>query len=701
MAMKLVLFAVLVGCASAAVAVKGKGDNPVKKIVTLLTELKEKVESDGKSEQKDYDKYACWCENTAKRKAGDIVQAKADLRALGQSILKLKGKVAVRTAEIAELKADMKENMESQADATAVRSKENADYMAETTEMKQALAALQDAVKVLGDATGKTTLLQSSASARERVSAGLTKAILALPSTANLKQSQIALLSEFASSGASSRYAPQSASIQGILTDMYTTFSTNVEQKTRDEASKNRAYEDFMATKQQEYLDMEATKAKKAEELAQAEMDLAETTATYDDTEAQMNADIEFFDVTKKGCQDKSAEWNARKSAREEELDGIKEALKLLTSDEARELFASAIKPGMEVTFLQVSKSTNATPQQRAYEELKKQASKTHSLRLASLAALVQTSKAGHFDEVMKAIDEVMQTLKDEGQSDIEKRDTCKEEYQSIASKSADLQWKIKNNKAMIDKLEKKIALRKEEKAKTIEQIEDVSKQIADMEDQRKAENEEFLNAKAEDEAAIELLGKTKDVLEKFHKKKGAALLQGPDFEVSEDQAPDATFSSSSSRKNESKGIVSLISMIIEDLVAEVANGKKAEAEMQMDFMEALKAAKTLKKELIDKKDELSDIIAKRNVEKTEEEDDKTKNEGDLKDEVDYKNEITPDCDWILGAFEARADARAKEMQGLTTAKEFLAGAKGASLVSTGKFDDNALSQTGFLGLAQ
>jgi hypothetical protein len=412
--MKALLAVLLLGLASAT-------SSPVEKVVELLTDLKGRIVADGEIEQKAYDKYACWCENTAKRKADNIVEAKADLRALGQSILKLKGLVATRNAEIAELKADIKENQEAQDDATAVRNKENADYMAETTEMKQALAALQDAVKVLGDATGKVTLLQSSANARARVSAGLTKAIEALPSTATLKQEQIALLSEFATSGASSKYAPQSASIQGILTDMYTTFSANVEQETRTEASKNRAFEDFIATKQQEMLDLEATKAKKEAELAEAETDLAETTATYDDTEAQMKADIDFFDKTKKNCQDKSDEWKTRTEMRDEELAGITEALKLLTSDEARELFASAIKPGMETSFMQVSSSANKTPVQLAYEEIKKQASRTHSLRLASLAALVQTSKAGHFDEVMKAIDEVMQTLKDEGQADIER----------------------------------------------------------------------------------------------------------------------------------------------------------------------------------------------------------------------------------------------------------------------------------------
>merc|ERR1719160_221251 len=88
--------------------------SPLEKVVELLTDLKTRIVTDGEIEQKAYDKYACWCENTSKRKADAIVQAKADLRALGQEILKLKGVVAVRTAEIAELKAEMKANMKSQ-----------------------------------------------------------------------------------------------------------------------------------------------------------------------------------------------------------------------------------------------------------------------------------------------------------------------------------------------------------------------------------------------------------------------------------------------------------------------------------------------------------------------------------------------------------------------------------------------------------
>merc|ERR1712228_959934 len=87
-------------------------------------------------------------------------------------------------------------------------------------------------------------------------------------------------------------------------------------------------------------------------------------------------------------------------------------------------------------SFLQLSSqnlaSSENSVQMRAYNALKQQASKFHSMRLAQLAATVRLAKVGHFDAVIKAIDQMMQTLRDEGASDIAARDECKKEYQDI-----------------------------------------------------------------------------------------------------------------------------------------------------------------------------------------------------------------------------------------------------------------------------
>jgi len=49
-------------------------------------------------------------------------------------------------------------------------------------------------------------------------------------------------------------------------------------------------------------------------------------------------------------------------------------------------------------------------------------------------------------------------------------------------------------------------------------------------------------------------------------------------------------------------------------------------------------------------------------------------NSKDLKDEQDYKAKIKPDCDFIVNNWTSRFNQRKTEMDGLTTAKEFLAG---------------------------
>ncbi len=69
-------------------------------------------------------------------------------------------------------------------------------------------------------------------------------------------------------------------------------------------------------------------------------------------------------------------------------------------------------------------------------------------------------------------------------------------------------------------------------------------------------------------------------------------------------------------------------------------------------------------------------------------------------DELEYEATIKPDCDWIIGSFKERETARAAEMNGLLTAKEYLAGAKVPSLLQKSKFnDDDALSSIEFMAM--
>ena len=87
--MQVVFFAQLLLVTGLQVAVQTR--SPVEKVVELIQELKAKIDVDGANEQKIYDKFACWCETTTKRKADNIDAGKATIGTTTTSILELKG----------------------------------------------------------------------------------------------------------------------------------------------------------------------------------------------------------------------------------------------------------------------------------------------------------------------------------------------------------------------------------------------------------------------------------------------------------------------------------------------------------------------------------------------------------------------------------------------------------------------------------
>jgi len=697
------------------VAVAGATQGPVTKVVELIEELKAKIEADGKMEQTIYDKYACWCETTSARKANDIHTAMSDIKSLSTKILELKGLVATRTSEIAQDSLEINDNQQAQDEATGIRQKENAAYMGEKTEMETTLNALQRGIEVMSGAGTKTALLQTSPMDEMtllNVAVGVHQAIKMLPNDHVISSKQLALVSNFAKDPAefydqkaekAASYNPASATIMGILKDMYDTFSMNLEKATEVEAVAQKNYESLIGVKENEMATLVDARKKKEGEKADAEKELADTSQTLDDTTKQMKADTIFFDETKAACQAKADEWAERVRARTEEMAGINKALEILTSDDAKALFNKSIKPGKE-TFLQID--SESQPQAKAYKTLKEHATKAKSLRLAAIAATLRTG--GHFDAVIAEIDKMMATLKEEEKGDIEQRDWCKEETFKNEQEASRYEYKIERTDAKIMKLTSKLEELEGTLQATVASILETKDDIKAMEDARKEQHAAFESAKSDDEGAVKLLAAAIESMSAFYKNnkidqgeiQGAAqaLVQEPVFEVSADQAPDASFSSAGKSGGESKGIVSIMTMIKEDLEDEISNGVKSEGETQAKFEEQLGEANTLLDELRAKKTNLEQAISDTNTEIDENEVKKEDLQGLLKEEKDYLASIKPDCDWILNSFTERRTKRAAEMEGLLQAKGMLAGASPAMMQSGTEFDDNEFASMKFSG---
>lgn len=675
----------LVACLAFGRVMAAEKDSPVTRIVGLIKELKAKIHADGKAEQLVYDKYACWCETMTKKKADDIHTAMSDIKDLGVKILAFKSKVQSLSNDIAGLSTKMSENQAAQDSATAIKQKNSADYNALKAFSEETLAALQGAITVLSGAGTKTGLLQAQPQiSREAALVQLHRAatvIQSKPIDRLLTPKQLKLIRTFAKDPAefydqkaqkAASYNPASATIMGIIKDMYDTFSADLEMATETEAIQFKNFETLIGVKENEMANMASEKAKKEEQKAAAEKDQAETSEQYDDTTQQMKEDTAFFDEAKQSCNAKADEWSERVRARTEELAGVDKALEILTADDAKALFNKAIKPGFETSFLQVNQVTEDTPRMKAYNVLKAGAMASGSLRLMSMAAAMKSK--GMFDGVVKALDSMIVNIEKESKDDEEEKDWCKEEVHKNEQEAARYEYKKEKSEAKLGRLNAKLDELKATLLSTITEIKETEDNLQQLQDQRAADHAAYEVAKSDDESALKVMSSAIDALSSFYKNNKASLLQKePVFDRGE-MAPDATFSSAGKSSGEAGGILSIMGMLKEDLEDEITNGVKNEKENMMYHLQTVKQIKALLKDLYAKKTNLQMAIVDTQKAIDDEEDVHEDLSESLAAEYEYLYKIKPKCDFVVTGFNEREAKRQKEVSSLIESKELLNG---------------------------
>ena len=342
-------------CLAAGLQLAVTTGSPVEKVVELIKELKGKIETDAANEQKVYDKFACWCEETTSRKATAIIDEKQLIGTTTTKILTRKGKIATLASEVADCEAHIAKNDESMKEETGIRTKENGEYQAEKDYMETTLSALHHAIEVLsGAGTGgdKGLFLM-------KVASQVRSAILDAPQIEALPESKTKVLKQFLEepvaflqqepedyydqkAQAKASYSPASATIMGILKDMYDTFAADLEKSNTDESALQKAFEDHIATKEKANKDMKREILGKEEQSAQKSTELSEAEATLSATTEQRSSDEQIFESTRDSCKAKSDEWDERVRLRTEQLVGINQALEILTDDSARDFLISA-----------------------------------------------------------------------------------------------------------------------------------------------------------------------------------------------------------------------------------------------------------------------------------------------------------------------------------------------------------------------
>jgi len=131
-------------------------ETPIRKVITLLEEMKSTVEKDANEDLTAYDKYMCWCETNKKEKTAAIEAAEQRIADLTTFLEEAAAEEAELKTEIGGLESDIAADTDALKEATAVRAKELQTFQDTEADMKETLQLLSEAIAVLS----KVQLLQ-------------------------------------------------------------------------------------------------------------------------------------------------------------------------------------------------------------------------------------------------------------------------------------------------------------------------------------------------------------------------------------------------------------------------------------------------------------------------------------------------------------------------------------------------------------
>jgi len=693
--------------------------NPVKKVVTLLEDMKAQVEKESEADQAATEKYNCWCETNSKGKTEAVEAAIKKVAELESFIEQAAGTIGQLKTEISTLESDIAAGQDSLDKATALKEEETAEFLASEKDAKETIEAVSMALEVLAKvqllqkqgksakAEAKPLLLQlkgvikglharggdkfrsvmqrdlwdamssiDSGLASQDQSGFMAPTLSAVEESGRLSSVQPNEL-EGNAAGAKS-YNSQSGSIYGMLSEMKDEFERNLKADQKQEAGAMVAFQKLRSSKMAEIQaatasrdQKEATLADTMEKKAQAEEDL-------DTTQEALTADQAFMVQLSKTCKDNEEQYAIRAEARGQELKALGEAINILTGDEARDLF------GKTLSLLQAG---SVGAQQGANVQKGKDAARNQAVALAMkkilraarrhnnwvLATLAVRVRLDPFTKVKEVMDKMLAELKDQQKAEVKKMDFCKKEIDttedSIKTKEQekeDLEGKTLN-------LENSVATLQDEIASLKSQVADLQVSLKRAGEDRKAENAVFQQSVADQRATVQILQKARARLAKFYEK-GSLVQTGsrqPGQAIGEEPQKAAAYEKSGG----AGGVLQLLDKVASDAQREESELITSENFAQEDYMSLVQdtneAITRNEGALVEKTKIMEQSVAA----KSETDGSILANGEELKKLDGILKGMHLDCDFVMKYFQQRQDARAEEMNAIVEAKAILSGA--------------------------
>jgi hypothetical protein len=390
--------------------------------------------------------------------------------------------------------------------------------------------------------------------------------------------------------------------------------------------------------------------------------------------------DKDFLSNLDKNCETKKKEWDVVQKTRADEMVALADTIKILNDDDALELFKKTL-PSPSLLQLKVQ---SQQMRGQALRILKAVAQvRAADPRLDFLMLAVRGKKVS-FEKVLGMIKEMQAILKKEQGDDDAKKSYCEAELDESEDRQKGLELAISDLKKASTETESNIESLGEEMDALSAGIKALDKSVADATENRKEENAEYKKVMASDTAAKEVLKMAKNRLLQFYNPKLATKPAAPSFVqvklharrgVGAPPPPPEAVGAYQKKGQESAGVLSMVDLLVQDLDKEMTAMEVEEKDSQADYEKFIKDSAT--KRTLDSK-----ALEEKEGMKAEAEAllEKTKHEKKSKVQEAYANSkviggLHQECDWLVGNYEVRKEARAGELDSLSKAMAILSGA--------------------------
>eukprot|EP00392_Amoebophrya_sp_AT5.2_P003911 g3916.t1 len=481
----------------------------IKKVISLLTDMKTKVETEIADGDKEAEEFENWCIKTTTEGEADVKyggekveELKATVENEGAKASGFANEVSTLTPEIAKLQGE-------QATATVERKEAHATFQKEEAELVEADTMLQKAYSVLKRSLSFAQVdgVASSRAVTEAKNAvtALSTIIASVAMDAESERQIRAFLDEESEDGAFGKVSLAQVAQPQAVSSSYQSKSGGILDAIQGMQEKNAAVlagireKDLKARHAFEMLmqDLKNQETSKGEQLEaakenQAKAEAAGKTAGGDLATAEdvLKSDTEELANTNAECASKANAWAARKSEATDEIGALTQAIEILSG-----------KFGGE-SFLQIS-SDSQSVRSKLSLMLRKMGREYNSF------ALIQAANAATADPFVKIrgmIKDMIVKLEDEAAKEASKEAKCKADKEKgnkdLKLKKADsakLQSRVDAASAKFAKLGEEIS---ELEAQLAALAEDV-KERTSIRNKEKSENEAMIKDSAESVEAI------------------------------------------------------------------------------------------------------------------------------------------------------------------------------------------------------